>query len=93
MPTSHYRLAQDLQRFRERIELDAGEPCETFSLNMALLLSDLARWLGFGPDVHDAILGAAAARHVWEWERAHVEAGSASGNAVDERALEIVATL
>jgi len=60
-------LVWEFRKFRLLIESDACEPCESFEVNAALLLSDLMRHLGFGDIEHDDVLGEEAARFVSEF--------------------------
>ena len=56
-------MAIQLCNFRLQIEMDAGveNPLTELSLNVALLLGDLADFLNLGSQAHDYILGEPAA--------------------------------
>ena len=77
-------LVWEFRKFRLLVESEAGEPCESFEVNTALLLSDLMRHLGFGDIEHDDVLGESAARFVSEFGQAAVL--PASAQVIEQRA-------
>jgi hypothetical protein len=57
-------LTQELKRFREQLEAEAGEPAYSIETNAALLLSDLCKFFKLGASQCDRILGPQAATYV-----------------------------
>src|SRR4030067_189449 len=72
-------LVWEFRKFRQIVEVEAGEPCESFEVNTALLLSDLMRHLGFGDIEHDDVLGESAAAFVREFGARDVVSAAALG--------------
>lgn len=50
-------LTQELMRFRQQLEIEAGEPLCGLEVDAALLLSDLCNFLKLGPTQKALILG------------------------------------
>jgi hypothetical protein len=57
-------LTQELKRFREQLEAEAGEPAFAIETNAALLLSDLCKFFKLGSSRCDRILGRQAASNI-----------------------------
>jgi hypothetical protein len=56
--------AQDLMRFRERLEAETAAPISTLDVNAVLLLADLSEFLGLGVPERSQILGSHGVRYL-----------------------------
>ena len=56
-------LTQELTRFRQQLEAEAGEPIQQVEVNAALFLSDLCQFLQLGASQQQLVLGETAAEY------------------------------
>lgn len=60
----YFSLTAALKNFREEVERGTGSPVQTVEMNMALILSDVCRWIGLSDERRREVLGKTASAFV-----------------------------
>jgi hypothetical protein len=60
----YFSMTKCLKHFRETVEKEAGTPIQTLDMNLALILSDICRWVGLSEEKRREVLGKSAATFV-----------------------------
>ena len=60
----YFSLTAALKHFRQEVEKGTGAPIQTLEMNAALLLDDIAKFIGLSEDRRREVLGKSAAAFV-----------------------------
>ncbi len=60
----YFSLTTALKHFRQEVEKGTGSPVQNVEMNMALILSDVCRWVGLSDERRAEVLGKSAAAFV-----------------------------
>ncbi len=60
----YFSMTKCLKHFRETVEKETGAPIQTIEMNLALILSDICRWVGLSEERRAEVLGKSATAFV-----------------------------
>ncbi len=56
----YFSLTASLKHFRQTVEKESGAQIQTLEMNLALVLSDICRWIGLSDERRAEVLGKSA---------------------------------